>query len=155
MGTWSMEQLIAAGAFVGGLFYAFWNASRGSQKAVQPISQKQDQTLTTINLTLEAVGRVQEKVDEIGDDHKLLRSDVDGIKTSQKEQGQRIGEVATGLAKLEGRVDTIEKLHEARGCLAPIANAPRKPETTDGAGRAVERELQPGGDLRHPPRSGR
>lgn len=154
MGSWSMEQLLAAGTFFGGLIYAFYTSSRGSRKAVQPIADKQDETLRAINLTREDVGRVQEKVDEIGDDHQALRTDVEGIKASQKDQGQRIGDVATSVSELKGRVDTIEKLHEARGCLAPNA-APRGTETTEEAGRAVERALQPGGDPPPPPRSGR
>lgn len=153
MGSLSMEQLLAAGAFVGGLIYAFWSSHFGSRRAVRPISDKQDETLKAINIANEGIGRVQERVDEIADDHAEIRTDVSKLWASQKNQGERIGQTETDLGELRGRVGTIEKLHEARGCLAVVATHAPQDEVETGGGPASAGPNRPG-ESPPPPRVG-
>lgn len=77
----------------------------------------------------EGVTDLRRDVRNMTSEHHEMRRDMDTIKSSQRDQGQRIGSVEMGMGELKGRVDTIEKLHVERGSIAP---APRAGEVTGG-----------------------
>lgn len=102
---------------------------RDGKKAAQAIptmAEKQDETLRAVNNVLEALGRVEERVDEVVQDHSSLKVEV----------AQHRNE----LHELRGRVGTLEKLATT--------------VTGEDRGRATEREPQHGREPGPPPATG-